>query len=107
MEGCGKMEKEMLTWEECIKLFHEILNAGDSVSILFWHKLTERSNNGSRILLKCIEKNGAMECYSAVYRNGSFYYMYENCSGDEVPEKKILGWDYYPYSDDGDRDDLW
>jgi len=69
------------------------------ISIIQWRPRKERPDNGSYILLKCLDESGSLSCEFCSYENGCFIYRYDNETWGEVNEAVILGWSYLPFDE--------
>ncbi len=75
----------------------------NDISVICWKDKGCRPEEGSYILLKCIDESGRVVCEPAAYENGIFIYFYNKDTWGEVNEDLILGWAYYPYDERGER----
>ncbi len=66
-------------------------------TLLTWTAPAHRPEEGSYILVKCINESGQVCCEPCAYENGKFIYIYGRDSWGELNEALILGWSYYPY----------
>lgn len=66
---------------------------------IVWHPISCRPENGSYILIKCVDESGRVVCEPAAYEDERFLYFYDRDTWGEINEDIILGWSYYPYDD--------
>lgn len=71
----------------------------ENQSIITWRPISQRPEDGSYILLKCLDESGQVVCESASYEKGNFLYIYDRTTWGEVNEDTILGWAYYPFDE--------
>ncbi len=71
--------------------------SNNEISVIHWRSRNERPDNGSYILLKCMDEEGNTVCEYCAYENGYFIYIYNDGTWGEVNEDIILGWSYLPF----------
>ncbi len=69
------------------------------ISVIRWRSPKERPDNGSYILLKCLDEEENVVCEYCAYENGYFLYIYSDGAWGEINEDIILGWSYLPFDD--------
>lgn len=74
---------------------------GQDRTVIFWRQPELPPEEGSYILLKCLDENGRVVCESAAYEEGRFLYIYDRDTWGEVNREVILGWAYYPFDERG------
>lgn len=67
------------------------------ISVIHWRSPKERPDNGSYILLKCLDEEGNIVCDYCAYENGCFVFIYSDDTWGEINESIILGWSYLPF----------
>ena len=75
----------------------------DDIFVIHWKSKDIRPEEGSYILLKCIDENGQVVCEPAAYENEMFLYIYSKDDWGEVNNGIILGWAYYPFDRRGEK----
>lgn len=68
-------------------------------SIIVWKSPKHSPEEGSYILLKCLDEGGAVVCEPAAFEAGRFVYIYDRDCWGEVNNNIILGWAYYPFDE--------
>lgn len=71
----------------------------ENQTIITWRPPATRPEDGSYILLKCLDESGQVVCEGAAYEKGRFLYLYDRDCWGEINEAVILGWSYYPFDD--------
>lgn len=66
--------------------------------VLIWKPVTQKTREGSYVLLKCQEDGELFSCGGS-YEQGKFWYSYDREYHREIAVDTILGWDYYPYNE--------
>ncbi len=75
------------------------LPLGENQTRITWRPTSQRPEEASYVLLKCVDESGQVSCDPAAYENGKFVYVYDRETWGEVNEDIILGWSYYPYDE--------
>lgn len=68
-------------------------------SVIVWRGVSRRPEEGSYVLLKCVDESGRVVCDGAAYEGGKFLYVYDREAWGEINEELILGWSYYPFDE--------
>lgn len=71
----------------------------NNVFIIIWQPIASPPQDGSYILIKCINESGQVVSEPAAYEGGRFLYIYDRDTWGEINRDLILGWSYYPYDD--------
>ncbi len=67
------------------------------ISVIHWKSPKVRPDNGSYVLLKCLDEEGTVVCEYCAYENGCFIYTYDGDTWGEINEDIIIGWSYLPF----------
>lgn len=67
------------------------------ISVIYWQSPKKRPDDGSYVLLKCLDEEGSVVCEYCAYENGRFIYIYNADTWGEISEDVILGWSYLPF----------
>lgn len=66
-------------------------------STIRWKAVSKPPEEGSYVLIQCLDEDGAVVCKPAAYEKGAFLYVYDRNTWGEIREEIILGWAYYPF----------
>ena len=79
----------------------EYQNPKEDIYVIHWKPISTPPDNGSYILIKCLDEYGKIVCEPAAYEGGEFLYIYDRTTWGKIRREVILGWSYYPFDDRG------
>lgn len=95
--GAEILQKAVLRYH-----FRKILHINDTGDyfLLHWRPPTDTPEDGSYVLLKCLDTDGkTIDSCPASYENGHFYDLLNSNADCVINPAIILGWTYYPYDE--------